>query len=93
MDKLERNKPGKGRKNRVGISMSTDYENKLKRLSIACGNMTPTTLAYLMVMHCLDDPQMVAYLQAEYATTSDYRIVVVRGPEGMRYEIMNGVRS
>jgi hypothetical protein len=92
LKRLERNKPGRGRKNRVGVSLETEYENKLNRLAISCGNMAPTTLAYLLITHCLDDPQMVAFLQAEYSTTEDYRVVVVRGPKGMTYEIINGVR-
>lgn len=86
----ERNKPGKGRKNRVGVSMATEYENKLNRLAIACGNMAPTTMAYVILTHCLDDPQLVAFLQAEYATNNDYRVLPVREMGGIKYKIMNG---
>lgn len=86
---MERNKPGKGRKNRVGISLETEYENKLNRLAIACGNMAPTTMAYVILKHCLDDPQLVAFLQAEYATTEDYRVLPVRDQQGIKYQIMN----
>lgn len=82
MRNVERNKPGKGRKNRIGISLETEYENKLGRLAIACGNMTPTTLAWLMVKHCLDDPQVVALLQADHAAHDDYRIIPVRDFRG-----------
>lgn len=88
---VERNSPGKGRKNRIGISLETDYEKKLDRLAIACGNMAPTTLAYVMVKLCLDDPQVVAYLQAEYATTPDYRVLPVRADGGWKYTVMGTV--
>lgn len=91
MGAIERNKPGKGRRNRIGISLETDYEKKLNRLSIACGNMAPTTLAYLFVRHCLDDPNVIDLFQMDYKTTDDYRIIPVRDFRGgLDYQLMRG---
>lgn len=85
---LERNKPGKGRKNRINISLPTDYETKLRRLAIACNAMPPTTLAYHLIKYCLDDPQIISLFQSEHAAHDDYRVIMVRSQNGWDYDVL-----
>lgn len=89
---IERNKPGKGRKNRVNVSLPSDYNVKLNRLAIACGNIAPTTLAYELIKYCLDEPQIVANLQETYAAHDDYRVILVRSENGgWKYEVLRHI--
>lgn len=74
MSTVQRNAPGKGRKNRIGISLETTYENMLKRLAISC-DMQPTTMAYVLIKKCLDDSAVIHQVQAEFATSDDYRVI------------------
>jgi hypothetical protein len=60
--------------NRVGVSLSNSYHNKLNRLATAC-NMKPTSLSGLLIEMCLDNPELIEKLQDEYNTQSLYRVV------------------
>jgi hypothetical protein len=67
--------------NRVGISISNEYDGKLRKLATAC-NMKHTTLAGLLVEMSLDNLQLVNNLQNQYCTQKAYKIVFVRNTEG-----------
>lgn len=63
--------------NRVNISLSNKYEQKLLRLATAC-KMRPTTLAGMLVEMSLDNPELINTLQNEYNIHAAYRIVPVQ---------------
>ncbi|TCJ04480.1 hypothetical protein [Cytobacillus praedii] len=63
--------------NRVNVSLTNKFNNKLLRLSTACG-MRPTTLAGLLIEKSLDDQQLVTDLQLEFGIHNAYKVVPVR---------------
>jgi hypothetical protein len=67
--------------NRVGLSLSNEYDGKLRKLATAC-NMKHTTLAGLLVEMSLDNLQLVNDLQNEYCTQRAYKVVFVRNKQG-----------
>lgn len=88
MKKLLSNPSGQGRKNRVNVSLSTPYENKLKKLAIACGGQPPTTLACVLICFCLDNPKIIDYVQQEFQVTDDYRVVPIRENGITKYMVL-----
>lgn len=80
---IERNKPGRGRKNRVNLSLDTITETNLSKLAVSCG-MTPTTLAMLMVKHCLEDASIVDLFQMDYNANPVYWVIPETGRDGKR---------
>jgi hypothetical protein len=67
--------------NRVGISISNEYDSKLRKLATAC-NMRHTTLAGLLVEMSLDNLELVNKLQNQYCTQKAYKVVFVRNAQG-----------
>lgn len=80
---MERNRPGKGRKNRIGLSMDTLTETNLNRLAVSCG-LTPTGLAYQLVKHCLEDSSVVDLFQLDYNRNPAYWVIPVTGRDTKR---------
>ncbi|MBO0961628.1 hypothetical protein J1P26_18135 [Neobacillus sp. MM2021_6] len=74
---------GKGlggkRVNRVGLSLTNEYETKLLKLATACNFRHHTTFANLLIEMCLDNAQLVSDLQKKYCTQSAYKIFIVNG--------------
>jgi hypothetical protein len=68
---------GDKRINRVNVSLSNQYKNKLNRLATAC-NMRPTELAGYLIQQCLDNLKFVDQLQQERCIHPAYRVTVVR---------------
>lgn len=83
MQRVERNNPGKGRKNRVSPSLDTHTEVNLQRLAVSCG-MTPTTLAYFLIRHCLSDSSVVDLMQMDYNVNKAYWVIPVTSADGLR---------
>lgn len=67
---------------RVNVSLSNQYETKLKRLATAC-NMPPTTLACLLIELSLDSAALVGSLQDNYNVHKAYRVLPVESSEGI----------
>lgn len=72
------------RKNRIGVSIELELEQDLKRLSISCNNMTPTTMAYVLLKKCLSDSQTILDVQKLYNTNPEYWVVPTTAPNGKR---------
>lgn len=70
--------------NRVGLSISNEYDSKLRKLATAC-NMKHTTLAGLLVEMSLDNVQLINDLQNEYCLQRAYRVRLVRGNGELHY--------
>lgn len=68
---------GNKRVNRINLSITNGYTNKLNRLAIAC-NMRPTSLACLILERCLDDQELVRNLQRELNIHNAYVVEPVR---------------
>lgn len=83
MENVERKQPGKGRKNRVGVSLETAAENDLKKLAVSCG-MSPTTLSYLLLKFCLRNTDVVNIFQNKYNKIEDYWVFHYTAPDGKR---------
>lgn len=83
MLRVERNSPGKGRKNRIGLSLETATELSLNRLAVSCG-MTPTTLAYMLIKHCLNDASIVDLFQMDYNANPSYWCIPMTQRDGSR---------
>lgn len=77
MQRIERNKAGEGRKNRIGVSLPHKDDTSLQRLAVSCG-MTPTTLAYKLIEYCLNDASIVDLFQMDYNVNPSYWVVPVR---------------
>ena len=75
---------GNKKVNRMSISMSNNYDSKLRRLATAC-NMKTASLAGLLIEKCLDNVQLVNELQKEYCTQSAYKVVVVNNNGELNY--------
>lgn len=80
---IERNKPGSGRKNRLGLSLDTTTETSLNRLAVSCG-LAPTSLAYLLIKHCLDDATVVDLFQMDYNSNPAYWVIPTTDRTGKR---------
>jgi hypothetical protein len=82
--------------NRVNLSLTNEYDSKLRRLSIACG-MRHTELAGMMLEQSLDNPYFVDELQKEYCKHAAYRIIVivniVDGEKKVVYKLYDGRRE
>jgi hypothetical protein len=72
---------GNKKVNRVNVSLTNGYTNKLNRLSVAV-NMRPTTLACLLLERCLDDQELVRNLQLEIGIHNAYKVEPVRNYKG-----------
>lgn len=81
--KVERNRPGAGRKNRIGVSLDLTTETSLNRLAVSCG-LTPTGLAFLLIKHCLDDANVVDLFQLDYNANPAYWVMPVTDRTGKR---------
>lgn len=91
MQVVERNKPGRGRKNRVAPSLDNITEVNLGRLAVSCG-MHPTTLAYLLIRHCLSDATVVDLFQMDFNTNPAYWVMPVTHRDGNRRLEVKGVQ-
>lgn len=58
---------------RVGISPDNDTKTKLAKLSIACG-MTPTRMANELVKLCLNNPNIINFVQCQHNKEPQYRV-------------------
>jgi hypothetical protein len=81
--RAERNKPGKGRKNRIATSLDTETEISLNRLAVSC-DMPPATLVYLLLRFCLRDSGIVDVFQMDYNRNPAYWVIPVTSPNGAR---------
>jgi hypothetical protein len=70
--------------NRVGLSLSNQYDSKLRRLATAC-NIKHTTLAGLIIEKYLDNVQLVYELQKDYCTQAAYRVIPVNKNGQLEY--------
>lgn len=68
---------GNKKVNRVNVSLTNKTNQKLNKLAIAC-NLRPTTLACMLIVQSLDNPEVVDMLQAEYGVNNAYKVVPVR---------------
>ncbi|MCM2534610.1 hypothetical protein NDK43_22535 [Neobacillus pocheonensis] len=57
---------GNKKVNRVGLSLSNRYDNKLRKLTTAC-NLKHTTLAGILLEKSLDNIQLVHEMQKDNA--------------------------
>lgn len=73
---------GNKKVNRVNVSLTNDYDSKLRRLAIAC-NMRPTTLAALLIELSLDSSALISYLQENYNVHKAYRVLPVESRDGI----------
>lgn len=58
---------------RIGLTPDSDTKQKLARLSISCG-MQPTTMANRLITLCLNNPNIIDFLQRQYNTDKRYRV-------------------
>lgn len=72
---------GNKKVNRVNLSMTNEYESKLRRLATAC-NMKPTPFACMLIELCLDDQEFVRNLQREFGVHNAYKVEPVRNYKG-----------
>jgi hypothetical protein len=77
---------GNKKVNRVGVSLSNRYDNKLKRLANAC-NMKHTTLAAYLIEKALDNIQQVNEIQNEFCTENAYRVIPIRNNGEIHYTL------
>ncbi|MEC1744091.1 hypothetical protein [Schinkia azotoformans] len=59
--------------NRVNLSLSNNYDTKLKRLATAC-NLKPTSLAALLIEFSLDSAALVEWLQDKFNVHTAYKV-------------------
>lgn len=71
---------------RVNVSLTNAENQKLSKLATAC-NMPPTTLAWLLITRCLDDPLLVSQLQDEYGVYNAYKVVPVNHDGEIHYSL------
>ena len=62
---------------RKSISLSNEFDTKLKKLAISC-DIPPATLAGLLVELSLDSPSVIKYLQDKYNKDETYKIYPVK---------------
>lgn len=58
---------------RIGLTPDSDTKEKLSKLSVSCG-MHPTTMATCLVRLCLNNPNIIDFLQSQYNKEVKYRI-------------------
>ena len=58
---------------RIGLTPDQDTKQKLARLSISCG-MQPTTMANHLVQLCLNNPNIIEFVQGQYNKDKRYRV-------------------
>lgn len=68
---------GRGRIVRRSVSLSNEYDSKLKKLAISC-SMPPATLMCLLVEYCLDSPTLIHLLQDQYNRIPQYKVIPIR---------------
>lgn len=68
---------------RVGLSLSNEYDSKLRKLATAC-NFKHTPFANMLIEMCLDNAQLVNELQRKYCTQSAYKIFIVNSEYVLR---------
>lgn len=51
---------------RISVSMTSEYDKKLNRLSIACGSMSKSRLADELLKIALDSPNVIKFLQEKH---------------------------
>ncbi|WP_100401152.1 hypothetical protein [Bacillus sp. FJAT-44742] len=68
---------GGKRCSRRSISLSNSYDDKAKKLAIACSMPTATLLSEIIEV-ALDSPQLVNMFQERYNKDPKYKVVVVR---------------
>ncbi|KMY49582.1 hypothetical protein [Peribacillus loiseleuriae] len=71
---------GNKKVNRVGVSLSNAFNQKLNKLAVAC-NMKPTTLAGLLIERSLNNPRLISDLQNEHAVHTAYKVLPIRDYE------------
>lgn len=75
--------------NRVNVSLSNDYKRKLKMMARAC-EMSPTTLAGILIMDALDDPVKMYALQDAHCKYEAYRVRVFKAMGYTHFELPGG---
>lgn len=75
--------------NRVNLSLSNEYDQKLKMMAHACGKR-PTELAGVLLEQILDSPEEMYRLQAQYCLYDAYRVRVIRLMGHTHYELPGG---
>ncbi|MEC1716577.1 hypothetical protein [Schinkia azotoformans] len=73
---IEKKGCGDKKINRVGVSLSNQYEAKLNRLATAC-QKRPTTLAGMLIEICLDSPEIIDMLQEKYNVYTAYKVLPI----------------
>ncbi|WP_103110488.1 hypothetical protein [Brevibacillus reuszeri] len=58
---------------RIGLTLDEDTKKKLSRLSISC-SMQPTTLANELVKICLNNPNIVEFVQRLHNKEPQFRV-------------------
>lgn len=58
---------------RIGLTPDDDTKMKLARLSISC-SMQPTTLANKLVKICLNNPNIVEFVQRQHNRDPQFRV-------------------
>ncbi|MGD8188593.1 hypothetical protein ACQCN2_01200 [Brevibacillus ginsengisoli] len=75
---------------RIGLTPDVDTKEKLSKLSVSCG-MQPTTMANRMLKICLNNPNIVEYIQQMYNKDSQYRVKPRLVGDKCIYESAGGV--
>lgn len=75
--------------NRVNLSLSNEYDQKLKWMAQACSKR-PTELAGILLEQILDDPEEMYRLQDQYCLYEAYRVRVIRSMGHTHYELPGG---
>lgn len=58
---------------RIGLTPNQDTKQKLAKLAISCG-MQPTTMANHLVQLCLNNPNIIEFLQRQHNKDIRYRV-------------------
>lgn len=74
MQERSERKERSDKKIRVNASFTSVVHDKLDRLAMACGT-TKTELAAFMVEMCLDNVDIINYVQERHKDTSRFRII------------------
>ena len=67
------------KKIRVNCSLDQDTHEKLERMAIACGNMPKTRMAQEIIKFCLNNPNIINYLQEKKFpyTSNNFKVVPI----------------
>jgi hypothetical protein len=79
---------GNKKVNRVGVSLTNEYDNKLRKLATSCGKKH-TELAGLIIERCLDDTKVVDELQELYCLQKAYKVVLIN-KNGRVFYVLTG---